>query len=574
MAVPISGPFGPFNARQVALYSLCLFVLAAGTYWRSVGGDFAWDDNPLILADARVQQSEGLASVFTQPFSTPTVEWQVSYYRPVTTLSYVLNHWLSGNRPFSYHLLNVLLHGMASVEVFLLTLAVFGSAGAALAAAVLFALHPAHVPSVAWVSGRTDSLCAVFLLAALLFYAMARTRRRPWKLKALSLACFVAALGSKEAAFLFPAAVLLLDLCRAGFSLRAAIRQADKLYYGMVLALLGAFVAAHHAITSHHGGGLSAATLLAGLQTSPLRLSMYLRSLCFPFGLSGFYLAEETTVRAVLLGYIPAAALLALATWRRRDRMVLFGILWFVVFLVPVLNVVPLGVYTGGDHLLYLPSVGGILAIVGLLAAAVRAVPNARAAGRVSVATLAVVSCLFAWETQRYIGFWHDDVSLWRHLVQGNPGSALAHNSLGLALLDKGDVVAAERAFRDGLSAEPGDWRLWFGLAEVSVRRGDYAAAERYLREAMTRDSAHSLIHYYLGNIACLRKDYAGARAAYEQAVRLNPRDYQSMYSLGRVLEMTGCPAEARRHFEEFIRSAPAAFDAPKRELRARLQAH
>ncbi len=560
------------NKRHVVAYSLFLLAVVVVLYSGSVDGEFVWDDVELIVRDPKIQAGTDFTQIITHPFGRNAHRDDALFYRPVTTLSYFLNHRLGGGRPVSFRLVNIVLHALVSIEVFLLILVLFRNSGIAIAASLLFAVHPAHVPSVAWISGRTDLLCALFLLGAVLSYVIARADPSRPKLKLLSYACLVLAMGSKEVGVFLVLCIVLVDFCREEWSWRRVLGKADKVYYSVIMALTVAFVIVRSLIVTKPGPVTSLSEVASRCLDAPARLVVYLRSLCIPWNLSGIhFLPEEASPWFLAIGCLAIVATVLGLIWCRREAAILLGACWFVIFLLPALILAPVNMYAASDHLLYLPSVGWSLSMAGLLALMVRDVPRPRLATRMAGGVLAVVCAVCSVECVRAAAAWRSDPALWRNMVQRFPKHPYPWSRLGSLLREKGDLAEAERTYRTGLSHHPSRWNLWFGLAEVAILRRDYDTAERHLNEAMRRESGHAEIHNNLGNIYYLRKDYARAVHAYKQALSLDRRDYKAMYNLGMVLELSGDLTAARPYYRMFLEGAPAQFEAQKQSLRARL---
>ena len=360
-------------------------------------------------------------------------------YRPVRTLTYALNFALGGANPFGYHLLNVLLHAANAILTFLLFRAVLGRMDASFLGAMLFAVHPVQTAAVAYVSGRKDLLAAFFLLLAALLYVEWRQRGGWPRVVFTVLALFLAVL-SKEVAVVFPPLFVLIDLCgrrerlqaRDGQGWWAVLKKSGRLYAWLAaMAIAAAYYVVVWTEASRMAGywGGSLATQWA---TSFKLFVHYLKLALVPYPL----LADYTGVFPISTGFMePAtlfcvlisAAYLGLALWSfRRRPLVTLGMGWFLVPLLPVLQVV--GFHEiAADHFLYLPMVGVALAFGHLAAKAVSSRNTNVLAWAFLLAVFAVCSILTVSRNR----VWANQLVLWEDTFETAPGSYRANANLG-----------------------------------------------------------------------------------------------------------------------------------------------
>jgi tetratricopeptide (TPR) repeat protein len=487
--------------REAALVGLAALAVHA----RTLGFDFTGlDDRDLLVDDQPfLSHPSALWRVFSRSYMH-VVDAGHAYYRPLVTASYALDAQWSGVRPLGYHLTNVALHVAASCLLLALLRRLALGRGAALAGAMVFAVHPALAPAVAWIPGRNDSLLAVFVLGAWLLFL--RDRARPsWGARAGHLALFALALLTKETAVVLPL------VCLAHVALlepQAWARLRRPAALTGFAAAWGALVCAR--LLVHPGGGAATARDLAA--NLPL-LEMSLGALVLPV---------RPTVLAVV-GDLPlwpgVVALFGLAAATRlvagvRLRVVALGAAVFVLFLAPSLAV-PGTLVLG--HRLYLPACG-VLLVIAEIVRALALEPRVLAAwAGVTVATLALLTVAFE-------GAYRDRRSFAREAVAGSPGSALAHFCLGQSLQLDGDDDGALAEYRAALAIGPTEV-AHNNIAVIAMRRARWAEAEQELRQELDLDPRYGRAYYNLG-IVLRREDRPGeACAAEEQALALAPGD-------------------------------------------------
>ena len=372
-----------------------------------------------------------------------------SNWHPLTMLSHMLDCQLFGLDPAGHHATSLLLHLANVLLLFEVLRRMTGAAGRSAAVAALFAVHPTHVESVAWVAERKDVLSALFWILAM--GAWARYARRPSSGRYLLVALLmVLGLTAKPMVVTLPFALLLLDvwpLDRLGLGWkRLAIEK---------LPLL-ALSAASSLITLHYQQ-----TSLAPLDIVPWSLRAanalvsyvaYLGKLFLPRSLAVFY-----PIPLAIPGWKVAGAaflliaLTALAVWRaRREPWLLTGWLWFLGTLVPVIGLVQVGRQAMADRYTYIPSIGLFLAVVWSVAGLLK---EHRAA---LTAAAGIVVLVLAAITRVQVGYWADSATLFRHaLAATGDGNYLAHIGLGKALMGDKDWDGAAEQFRAVLARYP-----------------------------------------------------------------------------------------------------------------------
>ncbi|HIE04868.1 MAG TPA: tetratricopeptide repeat protein [Candidatus Latescibacteria bacterium] len=438
--------------------------LACLLYIGTLGGEFVWDDIPLIAQNEALRSLKNVPKALTSDFSgLADPSKRSGYYRPVTLLTYFLDHHLWRGRPFGFHLSNALLHAICSLFVYLLSLDLLNSKRAALAAGLLFASHPVHTEAVAWISGRTDILATLFLLASLL------TLRRSYPTSLiLSLLC----MGSKESGI---SVTFLAPLYGTLLSRRISLK-----YLGYVVLGAG-FWALRCSIV----GGVRlppdvyVPPLILRIADVPVVWGRYIYKLIWPFRLSAEWdIPLPSSIGPHhILGWLMSGALgyLLLKRWRDDPSTTLgFGLL--LLGLLPVSGVIPLYDRVA-ERFLYLPSVGFVI----LLA---RATSGLR---RVSIAWAAICLVLlpYSWTTLRRNQIWRDQETLFRSTVRDAPNSARAHYNLGTYLLGRGNYDEAIKFLRKALALRPGFKEAQYNIACAYALKGDREKAISALARAV-----------------------------------------------------------------------------------------
>jgi tetratricopeptide (TPR) repeat protein len=458
---------------------LAVALLALAVYLPSLGNGFAFDDEGDILENPTVVDASGPIDVLLSPYRGQ-VPPQRSPYRPVTSLTLWMNWVAGGDGPAGFHVVNVLLHVLASALVVRLLIALGCSASGALIGGALFAVHPIHVEAVANVVGRADVLATIFCLVAALVWVSP-------KLGSVSRVVLVAiayalALGSKEIAVFLPGLLLALSWARpAGRRLAGEVARLTP-----TVAVLGGYLLVRLSalgllVQQDTAPYIAELTTAERLPTAVASLAVMGRLLFAPWNLAADYGPNVIQVvgfasAGFWMGALSAGLCIALA-WqlRRRERLGTLALAWIGLSVLVVSNLpFAIGIWVA-ERTLYLASVGvgiGAAALVGALGAHA---PSALR-GTLAAATLAVA--VGAWRTVDRIPSWHDTEVAFRTLAEEHPESFRGQWWLARRLTDAGDYEAGLRWFERATATSPNDLRLKLDYARALLLAGRPAEAE------------------------------------------------------------------------------------------------
>ena len=587
------------------LLATLLGVLTLALYWPVTQNAFINYDDPVYVTE-NYQVQKGL--------TWENLQWVFSHqvcanWHPVTILSHMLDCQLYGLHSGGHHLTNLLLHALNTVLVFLLLHRLTRIPGRSAWVAVLFACHPTHVESVAWVAERKDMLCAMFGFLALLFYVQYASVRspsnqaaaggpgptagssHPWPFYWLAWSSLALGLMCKPMLVTWPFVLLLLDYWPLA---RFQPGRARTLWFEKIpfFALAVAASVATFAVQKRSGAVAAIDGMPLGMRVANALVSYgrYLGKLFWPQDLAVFYPHRGYwPLSGVLLAGGLLAGLTVLACLaRRRTPFLLVGWLWFVGTLVPVIGLVQVGGQSLADRYTYIPSVGllvliiwGICDLIGYWRL------NLRLAATVGAA--AVILCCAL--TRQQIGYWKNSETLFRHslavtkdneiarnnlgdalLAQGqttaaisefaaavrlNPRSVLVHLSLGSALCKQGDPEAAIHEFEAALRLDPNNANAHGNLGCVLAEKGQTTAAVKHFQLAFRADPDYADAHFNLGNALTKLGDADGAMREFQTVLRLKPGDTEAHYKLGNLLARKGRNDDAIREFQEAVRLKP-----------------
>jgi tetratricopeptide (TPR) repeat protein len=510
-------------------------------------GFVEWDDPFYITENPHVRAgltAGGVAWAFT---STQLANWH-----PLTWLSHMLDVSLFGMAPWGHHLTSLLLHLANTLLLFVALRRLTHAPWRSLGVAALFALHPLHVESVAWIAERKDVLSTAFWFAALWAWA-AYTERRGlarWLLVAL---CFALGLLAKPMLVTLPLTLLIVDfwpLERAGEPGAAPRLMLEKLPL-FALSLAAGAVAW---LAQRSFGATTDSPLTARLATAVLGCFGYLEKTLLPLNLAAFYPYRphppllEVVAKAAVLVVLTAAV----AWFGRRRAYLAAGWLWYLVTLLPVIGLVRIGQQEMADRYTYVPLVGVFVMIVWGVGDVVAQARNAAFARTATAAASVLLAAALAILATRQVSTWRDGITLWEQVLAAGGNSTVARTNLGVALEKAGRFEEAAVHLEEAIRLEPRNARAHLNRGDVLFALGRWTEAAGAFEEALRLDPGDALTrqslamtHYNLGNREWRAGRLDGAAAEYREGLRWRPDDAGFHRALGMVLAQAGKLDEA-----------------------------
>ena len=573
-------------------------------------GFVSWDDDENLLTNPHYR---GLAWTHLRWMWTT---FHVGHYMPLTWMTLGLDYVIGGMNPVGYHLTSLVLHATNALLCYfvvrrLLSLALPWSIERRHAlgvcagfAALLFAIHPLRVESVAWATERRDVLSGLFYVSTILTYLRSAERlehRRVWYW--FSVGLFGCALLSKSIVVTLPVVLVILDvypLRRIGgsagwWSEPARRAYAEKIPF-VLLAAAASAIAFAALFRLHNMAPLTELSIPGRLAVSAYGLSFYLVKTVVPWKLSPLYALPSTLnpwSMPLLMSYGVVLAIAAVALARRR-RWPGLPAVWtaYVLALLPVLGIFQNGPQIAADRYTYLAGLGWATLAGGGLLSCARAPRNSRAALPTTpliAATVIVVTLgVLTWQ-QAHV--WHDSARLWASAVSIEPDSPVAHGKLGDELAIQGKLAEAIDHYHEAIRLKPDDAEAETNLGAVLVQQAkpteaiehfqralrlkpDLAAAEHNWAMALESQSRVTEAIEHLEQALRLKPDFADAHTSwgltlarrgnvaealehFRQAVRLGPDNAGAHTNLGAALLQQGRPAEAIEHFQHAVHLQP-----------------
>ncbi len=576
-----------------------LLVAITGLIYAQTGGfgfsDF--DDPHYIVENPRV----------TGGLTLPNVLWGLTTgyhdsWHPLTWWSHMLDCECFGLAAGAHHLVNVAWHAANAVLLFGLFAFMTGKWGRSLLVAALFAAHPMHVESVAWVSERKDVLCTFFFLLALLGYAKAVTggkfqvtgtdtpaagiKAAPSSIPVapkqreggfhspsssfnrFSLLCFALSLMAKPMAVTLPFVLLLLDfwpLQRVSsfkFSVSSHVpsphhsitppcRLLREKWPFFLLTILSSWVTCVSMKRSLNFTVADSIPLKLRLMNVPVAYARYLFKLFWPVNLAPFYPMpkqwEPWLVAACVLVLVILTTL-AVCSWKRRPWW-LFGWLFFAGTLVPVMGIVPNGYQSLADRYTYIPAIGIFVAVVWGLAEVIRTRAGRMAASALAVIAVGVLGGMAWRQTQT----WRNPLTLWTHCLQVTPQNGIAEHNLGFYFWGLGETNQALKHYAAAARLRPEAYEVNMNYGVALTETGRDAEATNCFHRALAVIPQSAMAHYDLALALFNLGDFAGAAEHSRKAAELEPDNCRGWFGLGRALAGMNRHREAVENFQRAL---------------------
>jgi len=565
--------------KLLILISLLLTLTTTAVYWQVQGFDFVnYDDGDYVSDNPQVQKG----------FTVNAIRWAMttgevsSNWHPLTLFSHILDWQLYGAWAGGHHLTNLFFHIANTLLLFLVFRKMTGDLWQSGFIAAVFALHPLHIQSVAWVSERKDVLSAFFWMLTLWAYA-GYARRPGWTTYIWVVIFFILGLMSKPMVVTLPFVLLLLDfwplqrlrldgsgpmiIASTNASVGCGVyprlkwegvkpsptmteemtkaesqNQLHLKIAGLIREKIPLFMlCATSAIITLHvqqkGGAvksLDMAPLADRLANSLISYIHYILKTIYPKNLAAFYPYPD----AFPWWKVTAAGVtLAAITWlairlMRGSPYVIVGWLWFLGTLVPVIGLVQVGAQSMADRYMYLP-------MVGLLIMTAWGIPEIISDWRhkkfwlnASAMIAILILSLITWKQTEY---WKNSLVLWRHAINVTKNNHIAHYNLGGALDKTGDIDQAIFHYRESLAINPVQPEIYMSLGNALIKKKDEPQAQIYFQKAALLAPENEQAQYNLGTFLLKKGDFEAAIPYLEKAVRLDPENDQAQFNLAKA---------------------------------------
>ncbi len=491
------------NKKMIVVFLsfLCVLIYGGTLFFHFT----QFDDDVLILKNMDfLRYVSNLGSVFQQTYFT-------YFYRPLVTLSYFIDTQIGGDAPVIFHLTNVILHILVSIFAFLVIDVLQPKRWISVAGACLLAVLPLASQTIAWIPGRTDSILAVFIMASTLMFLKYR-KTHDMKYMAGHIALFICALLSNETAIVFPvvmAMYLFLDKKKESYI-------PFLIGWSISIVLWIALRSSAMSVLPDHAPVYSISTVLLNLRV----ILEVLGKAVFPVGLSA--LSTYSTLSAV--SGIVVSIFMALLILQKKDHInkniLLLGVVWFILFMLPSLSLsVPDSTYKF-DYLenhAYTALFGIILIVIELLRVWITSLQKREViffGGIIAIFSIVSISHSLNFKTP---------IDTWTHITQSSPTVADGFFQLGSMYEDSTQLAPAETCYAKAAQLNPDDIRYHNNLGTVYAKSGKYEQAAQEFFKSLALDSLNPYPYHNLGSIYYLGRNFEQAEQFWKRAIELQP---------------------------------------------------
>ena len=549
--------------RSLRWKTICICIALAVLTWAVFGQtlryDFVnYDDPHYVYQNARITSGINLASVAWAFSHVHSENWH-----PLTTITHMLDYQLYGLKAGWHHSTNVLLHSVAVVLLFVALKQLTGAVWRSGFVAAVFAVHPLHVESVAWIAERKDVLSAVFFMLTLLAYL--HYTRAPSIGRYLTVALVIAlGLTSKPMLVTLPLVLLLLDywpLRRFEARRPNSVRQLKRLILEKIPLIALSAVSSIVTFLAQRGaiGWTKQLPISVRINNAVVSYLVYIRQMFRPAGLAVFYphpenrlpIWEISLALIILVGITAAAFLL-----RKKAPYFVTGWLWYLGMLVPVIGLVQVGWQGHADRYTYLPQIGLYIAITWAITDLTRSWRFQRIT--LGAAALVIVAVL-SWRSWLQTFYWRDSETLFTHALAVTPNNDVALNNLGIIFLDKGQLDDAISKLQAAIDLRPENGPAHDNLAKALLRKGSVAEAMVHYRKFLEIEPGNVEARNTLGTALIQQGKLREAIDQWQEALAIQPENGNAASNLAWVFAT--CP-------EDSIRDGTRAVELGEKALR------
>ncbi|MBU1887637.1 MAG: tetratricopeptide repeat protein [Candidatus Omnitrophica bacterium] len=577
-----------------------LIVLGFLVYFNSLKGVFVFDDRALIIDNPFIKDFSYIKDIFTTHLFKGSGIYS-NFYRPIQSLSFMIDYRIWGLNPLGYRLTSILIHSLNAVFVYFLVYLIFKKQSIALITSLLFCVHTVLSWPVNYIASRADLLLPFFFLAAILLYVLYKEgNRHGFLLYVSSILCFILSIMSKEIGLMLPLLLLFYNHCFPGEWKKTKDKKPPNLILPFLI-IAGIYMYIRATLLNFSGGQFLETTtgqlpLYIRMLTTSKVLMIYIRLLLFPLGLhmewdiqpASSFFEDEVFLSVVAL------CIIAVFTYflSRTSKAKFFAIGWFFITLLPSSNIIPLN-YFMGEAWLYIPSIGFLSLIAMYLSELIK---KSKPWSVTVICGLFLVITWYSFLTIKRTDVWGNPVKLYTEVLKYSPdntkarinlGTVLAeagsyddalqryneaagllpkdsgvHSSLGSVYADKKMYDVALKEFKKAVELNPKDHVAHNNIGIIYRQKGDSKKAMEEYTKALELQHAYPLTYNNIGNIYLELGQYDAAIRVYKKAISLDPNKALFYGNLGKAYKSKGMIQEARESFEKALRVDPNHNDA------------
>jgi protein O-mannosyl-transferase len=552
-------------------YMICLFLVIAtlAVYWQVLNNDFViYDDDKYVTENTHVHKGVTFDSL-TWAFTSS----HASNWHPLTWISHMIDYQLYGLNARGHHLTSLLFHVANTLLLFLILVRMTGTLWQSSFVAALFALHPLHVESVAWVAERKDVLSTFFMMLTVWAYIL-YVKKREIKGYLLVVLFFVLGLMSKPMLVTLPFILLLLDfwplgrLCLLRDTKNVATGQhtnerADIFRLVLEKAPFFALAVGSSIVTfivQERGGAMEIAKTYS-IQTRIINAFVayteYIVDMIWPVKLALLYPHPGNSLqlwKGVVAGFALVLITILVIRKARRIPYLAVGWLWYIVTLIPVIGIVQVGSQAMADRYTYVTLIGLFI----IIAWGANDLLSKWRHRKIWLSTLAaIILPVLIVLTWKQVQYWENGITLFKHTLRHTSNNYVIHNNLGIVLREQGRTEEAIKHYLQALRSNPDYALAHYNLSNAYAEQGKNKKVIEACKHAIRIKPDYADAHYNLGVAYGGSGKYEEAVEAFKQVIRIDSNYLQAHYNLGGVYAGLGKYRDAIEAFQQVIRIDP-----------------
>lgn len=559
---------------RVFLLGVLLTVVTAALYWPITGYDFiGLDDDQYVYENPWVRSGLGWPTIKWAFTSTFAANWH-----PLTWISHLLDYSIYGLSADGPHFTNLILHALNVILLFAVLVRLTGLTWPSVMVAALFAWHPLHVESVAWISERKDLLSTLWWILSIWAYARATKDLKGsiWSTKSaankvfygLSISLFALGLMSKPMVVTLPFVLLLLDYwplnrwqdTTEGTASPKCLRIESSLVIEklpfFILSLAGSVVTV---VAQHAGEAIKTfhqVPLILRVVNLPVAYAFYIEKTFWPDNLCGFYPLPATPLflDGIATGLVLVGASVSFVRLRRQYPWLIVGWLWFLGTLIPVIGLVQVGGQAMADRYMYIPSIGLFIMIAWGINRCLNIWPQTRMVGCTVIAATLVCCAL---KTQWQMAYWRNSLVFYSRILEISKNSDMAQNGIGVALSSAGRKEEAIEHFKEALRLNPASVHAFYNLGIDLADTGRLDEAMVQFSAALKLNPRNEQLHNNAGVILVQQGKLEQALDQFNESIRLNPIYPKPYLNSARIYESRGAFGNAVTNYSKALQLEP-----------------
>ena len=530
------------NNRVKTLVQISLIImLGFFAYSNSITGKFIYDDITLIKYNDYIKSWSNLSKTIIDDIGAGSGN-KSDFNRPVQIISYMLDYSIWHLNTIGYHITNIILHILVSLCIFWMISILFYNLDGPLAflTSLFYVVHPIHTETVAYISGRADSLAALFTLLCIIFYIKSVfSENKIWF--PLLLVSYVLALFSKEYALITFALLLLYSYA---FKRKLQIKEFISLLVITVIYVIPKLI-----IFKFTSAAVISTTVFRRLPGFFIAIVEYVRLLLLPFNLHMGYgnkMFSFYEPRAIL-GLVFLLILLGYVFIRKYHRRLLsISLCWFFITLLPQSNLYPINAFMA-EHWLYLPSLGFFL----ILANSLTSLYNK--SKYLGLILITGISIFYSYFTIKQNNYWREPIPFYKRYLRYDSNNSSIYYNLGINLEQAGNLKEAISVYKRALEINPKDINTYYHLSNISYKIKKTEDAIIFLKRAIEVAPGNALVYYWLGNLYNNIYKTNEAIEAYNKSIQIDQNFALAYISLGKIFVNSNDKGRALKMFNQAV---------------------